>query len=342
MSARRGSVIALDREQILGFRRAAGALDARMARSSETFRQAAWAGLQDSVPRSALLSLHARIAGVQPSDWAAPSLVQVWGPRYTAYVIPAQDRAVFTLGRLPDSRTGRERADAMARRLREHLGEGGRRYDEIGRALGINHNALRYAATTGTVLIHWGGAHRPEVWVVTAPDVDPGDARAELLRRYLHVFGPGTPASFAEWAGVARAGAEAAFAALADTLLAVRTPIADAWILAEDEAAFRRAGDRTAVVRLLPSGDPYFLCHGPERELLVADPQQRAQLWPSRVWPGAVLVDGEIRGTWHRSDTTVIIDAWDGLAKDRYDAVEAEARSLPLPGIERTIQVRWA
>lgn len=333
--------MSLDRAQILGFRRAAGSLDGRMNRSPDAFRRAAWAGLQDSVPRSALLALHARVADVRPSDWEAPSLVQVWGPRYTAYVIPEQDRALFTLGRLPDHRKGRERAQAMAKRLREHLGEGRRRYDEIGHALGINHNALRYAATTGTVLIHWGGAHRPEVWVVAAPDVDPMLARVELLRRYLHVFGPGTPASFAEWAGVTRPEAGTAFAALADSLLAVSSPIGDSWILAGDEASFRRAGDQPAVVRLLPSGDPYFLCQGAERELLVADRQHQAQLWPSRVWPGALLVDGEIRGTWRRSDATVAIDAWDRFPKARREAVEAEARSLPLPGLERAIRVRW-
>ena len=34
---------------------------------------------------------------------ADPALVQVWGPRFSAYVIAAGDRAVFTLGRMPDA-----------------------------------------------------------------------------------------------------------------------------------------------------------------------------------------------------------------------------------------------
>src|SRR3712207_7028715 len=39
----------------------------------------------------------------------------------------------------------------------------------------------------------------PSVWTVPAPEVDPVDARLELARRYLHVFGPGTREGFADW-----------------------------------------------------------------------------------------------------------------------------------------------
>ena len=53
------------------------------------------------MPRAALLSIHARVEGAHPSSWEDPSLVQVWGPRFSTYVVPARDYAVFTLGRLP-------------------------------------------------------------------------------------------------------------------------------------------------------------------------------------------------------------------------------------------------
>ena len=64
--------------------------------SEASLGRAAWAGLQDSMPRAALLSIHARVDGTTPTAWSDPSLVQVWGPRYSAYVIAAADRAVFT------------------------------------------------------------------------------------------------------------------------------------------------------------------------------------------------------------------------------------------------------
>src|SRR6059036_3001001 len=89
----------LTRSQILAFRRHVGALDERLARGSRSLRRAAWAGLQDSMPRAALLSIHARVEGAHPSSWEDPALVQLWGPRFSAYVVPARDRADSSLGR---------------------------------------------------------------------------------------------------------------------------------------------------------------------------------------------------------------------------------------------------
>jgi Winged helix DNA-binding domain len=127
----------LTRSQILAFRRDVGAFDERLPPGSRSLRRAAWAGLQDSMPRAALLSIHARDAG---------------------------------------------------------------------------------AAPTGTVLIRWEGARQPTVWTVPPPEVDPRDARPELARRYLHVFGPATPSAFAKWAGIGRPQAREVFGALARSL----------------------------------------------------------------------------------------------------------------------------
>jgi hypothetical protein len=337
----RTSRLGLTRQQILAFRRRVGALDERMPEGSESLRRAAWAGLQDSMPRAALLSLHARVHGVESSTWEDPSLAQLWGPRYSTYVVPKRDFALFSLGRHPDNPKGRLRAERIAARLHAHL-DGARMTDrEVGRALGMNSNAFRYAATTGTVAIRWEGARAPTVWTVVAPDVDPADACRELARRYLHIFGPTTADSFARWAGISRRAGTTAFASLEGSLLAVRTPLGDEWLLADDEPAIRAAETAPAPARLLPSGDAYFVLDGRERELLVPRPDQRQRLWTPRVWPGALLVEGEIRGTWRRAQHTVRVDAWTRLSSGARDAVEAEARGLPLPGVDRGIEVVW-
>ena len=54
------------------------------------------------MPRAALLSLHARVSGTPPDALDDPSLVQLWGPPYSAYVVAGADRGVFTLGRQPE------------------------------------------------------------------------------------------------------------------------------------------------------------------------------------------------------------------------------------------------
>jgi hypothetical protein len=331
----------LTRPQILAYRRTVGALDERLPRGTRSLRRAAWAGLQDSMPRAALLSIHARVEGTRPSTWEDRSLVQLWGPRFHTYVVPAADLAVFSLGRLPDDSRGRRVAEDTAARLHALL-RGRRMTDrEAGEALGVHHNRFRYAGPTGTVLMRWEGARAPVVWTVPPPDVDPGEARLELARRYLHIFGPTTPAAFAEWAGISPAAGRGAFEALTGSLTAVRTPIGDAWILAGDEETFRTKSGPPAAARLLPSGDAFFLLQGADREQLIPEADRRRALWTSRVWPGAVLVGGEIVGTWRRAGADVSIELWRRLSRTERDAVEAEAASLPLPGVQAPIRVRW-
>jgi hypothetical protein len=336
-----GSRLDLTRAQILAFRRRVGALDERLPRGQRSLRRAAWAGLQDSMPRAALLSIHARVEGTEPSTWEHRSLVQLWGPRFSAYVVPARDRAVFSLGRLPDDAKGQGVARDVAARLHAFLG--GRRLScgEVGRGLGMHPNRLRYAAPTGTVLIRWDGARQPTVWTAPPPEIDSRDALTELARRHLHVFGPSTPGAFARWAGIAPRQGSAAFDALGRTLTPVRTPIGDAWILGRDEPTFRAAAGPPAPARLLPSGDAYFLLQGADRELLVPDADHRRALWTSRVWPGAVLVDGDVVGTWRRAGRTVTVQSWRRLAAAARAAVEAEASSFPLADFRGQIALRW-
>ena len=293
------------------------------------------------MPRAALLSIHARVEGTEPTTWEDPSLVQLWGPRYHAYIVAAQDLAIFSLGRLPDEGRSLRVAEDLAARLHAHLDGESMTYGEAGAALGVDPNALRYAAATGTVVIRWDGARQPTVWTVPRPEVDPRSARLELARRHLHIFGPTTPEAFAEWAGIGPSRGVEAFETLARSLAAVRTPVGDAWILKRDEPTFRAVPGTVAPARLLPSGDAFFLLQGADRELLVPDVERRRSLWTPRVWPGGLLVEGEIVGTWRRSQGVVVIQTWRRLSRATRDAVEAEAASLPLPGIDGRIIVRW-
>src|SRR5262245_4950403 len=159
----------LTRAQILTFRRQVGALDERLPCGTGSLRRAAWAGLQDSMPRAALLSIHARVAGAESSAWEDPSLVQIWGPRFSVFVVAERDRAVFSLGLLPDDANGRRRAEDQADKLKAVLGGERKSLNEAGRALGVHPNSFRYAAATGTVLIRWHGSRPPEVRTVPAP-----------------------------------------------------------------------------------------------------------------------------------------------------------------------------
>lgn len=339
-----GPAIELSRAQVLAFRRRAGVLDHRLPWTADAVGRAAHAGLTDSVPRAALLSLHARLDDVGPDALDDPALVQLWGPRFSVYAVTATDVAVFTLGRLPRGGRGRRRADEMARRLRTVLEPGEpRRYGDVGRDLGVNHNALRYAAPTGCLLVDWDGARQPTIRLVEPPDVDHEGARSELARRFLRVLGPADVDSFRQWASVTAGDARATFAALADELVDVRGPTGVGVLLAADEEAARTSVETDAPdgVRLLPSGDSFWLLHGDRRSLLVEDADRRAELWPSRVWPGAILRDGEVVGTWRRAGHSVTLRPWPRLPDADRRRIAAAATALPLPGLDGPLEVTW-
>jgi hypothetical protein len=333
--------LTVTRAQIVAFRQRTGALDERLPAAPASLGRAAWAGLQDSVPRSALHSLHARVEGTAPDAWEDPSLVQVWGLRYTAYVVPAGDHAPLTLGRLPDDGSTRRKAEEIAARLRVHLE--GRRLDaeEAGRGLGMNANSLRYAAMTGTVLIRWDGARRPTVWTVPRPDVEPVAARIELVRRYLRTSAPAPPR--ASRRGPASRPARRSPPSTRSARHCFRCGRRSATRSSSPPTSrrFRAPAGASAAARLLPSGDVFYLLQGVDRELLVPDPAHRAALWTSRVWPGALLVRGDVAGTWRRSGAVVTVQPWRRLAREQREAVEAEAATLPLPEAHGAVAVRW-
>jgi hypothetical protein len=339
VSAARG--LELSRDQILRFRRHATVLDERLPMSAESLRLAAWAGLQDSMPRAALLSVHARVLDTPADVLDDPALVQVWGPRYSAYAVPAGDIPIFTLSRMPDDTKGQRRAELTADLLESALAGRRMKDREVYKLLAGHPYSLRYATATGRVLIRWEGALAPWIWTVARPEVSVIDARREMARRYLHVFGPTTAAAFAEWAGISARAAIVTFEELQHEVVAVRTPLGDQWLLTSDEDAMRQKHTPSVGARLLPSGDTYFLLWGRDRELLVSDAAQRGELWTTRVWPGAVLLDGEIIGVWRRSNEKVSIALWNKVSPTHIATLESEAATLPLPGLKRQIAVVW-
>lgn len=335
--------LVVTREQVLAYRRRATALDERLPMGGATLRQAAWAGLADSMPRAALQSLHARVKDVRPDAWEHESLVQLWGPRFSVYVVAAVDRPVFTLGRTSDLAERRALGEDLADRLETFLQ--GRRLPvaEAARGIGVGHpSALRYAAPTGRLVVRWDGARQPLLWMEPPPEMDVTEARLDLARRYLHAMGPGTEDGFSAWAGVNSATAAATLKALRPELGPVDTPAGEAWVPTEDEATLRQPAGEPGAARLLPSGDTFFLLQGAERELLVPEPDRRKQLWPSRVWPGAILIDGDVVGVWRRARHVLSAQPWTRLSARQRQAVEAEATALPLPGVDRDIVIHWA
>ncbi|MFC7624954.1 winged helix DNA-binding domain-containing protein [Microlunatus sp. GCM10028923] len=156
--------------------------------------------------------------------------------------------------------------------------------------------------------------------------VEPTEARRELLRRYLHLAGPATPAAFGTWLGLGTAAARAWWDLLADELEPVRLDGLRCWLLAGDLAALPEPAEPE--ISVVPPYDPYL--EVAERKFLVADPARRSQVWRAVRNPGVVLRGGEVIGTWRdrKSGSGRVVTL---------DLFVSPSRSL-LPEIERRLQ----
>jgi hypothetical protein len=157
-------------------------------------------------------------------------------------------------------------------------------------------------------------------------------ARAELVRRFLRTYGPGSHSQLASWAQTSPAHAKALFGAVEDELLVVRLEGAKRWVLAEDEDRLADPPPASGV-RLLHGHDPYVA--QPDRESLVPDQAVRKALFPAVGRPGVVLSDGAIAGLWRARKKGRVLELavdWHGAEVDLGDAPEVLAR---LRGCER-------
>ena len=133
-------------------------------------------------------------------------------------------------------------------------------------------------------------------WVRTRRDLTGDDALAEFARRYFVSHGPASDRDFAWWSSLTLTQARRGIAAVADELEALEIDGVTYW---------HRAGLEPAAtgVAALPGFDEYVLGYQ-------ARGAQLAPEWFERIVPGGngmflptLVVDGEIVGTWKRTET---------------------------------------
>jgi winged helix DNA-binding protein len=344
----------VDLARVLAFRDRATRLDHRLPAGSH--REAAYGGLQDTVPRAALSSLHARMEDVCPTSWEDPDLWQVWF-RGADYVVPRTDLGVFTLGALPRQPERAAALQAVAVAVSEVLDGRPRSAREVGAELPaalaragqdptlVSPLFLRLACVTGRYRIRWD-ARTVTVIPAAVAELEVDEARLELARRFLAWHGPATAAQFARWAGVSRADAAETWARLAPDLIPVGVDGGARHLLARDEEVLARAAPQSGV-RLLPSGDPFLVAD--RGSTGAATPPVPPPTRDDRGAPvtstllnslaGRVLLDGRLRGAWGRNQHRLSIHLWHVGGADR-EQVLAEALRFAGP-IGRPVDLRW-
>ncbi|MFD6682502.1 winged helix DNA-binding domain-containing protein [Micromonospora parva] len=161
--------------------------------------------------------------------------------------------------------------------------------------------------------------------------------RFNLIRAYLRLLGPATPKQVADYLDAPLKDVKARWP---DDVIEVTVGGEVRCLLAADEEALESA-DGTGT-RLLGPYDLFL--QAKDRATLVPDSAHAKQLWPVLGRPGAVLVDGELVGTWRPRKSgrtfTVAVQPWRRLSDATRKAVTGQAerlaayRAVSLSGVE--------
>ncbi len=149
--------------------------------------------------------------------------------------------------------------------------------------------------------------------------------RFDVVRAYLRLLGPATPKHVAEYLDAPLNDVKARWPSDAIEVTVGRET---RWILAADKDRLDSA--RVDQVRLLGPFDLFLQAR--DRPLLVGDAARSKALWPVLGRPGAVLVNGDIAGTWRPRKSgaklTVRVEPWARMSAASRNAIAEQAERL--------------
>lgn len=153
---------------------------------------------------------------------------------------------------------------------------------------------------------------------------------AALVRRFLSAYGPSTMDGFCRWCGCDQKQGRRLWQTAQAEMLEVSHDAGTGWILKQDASELCGSELKGNRLRLLGPHDPYL--DVPDRALIL--PQKKAQ---SRIWklvgsPGAVVVNGRIRGQWNARlqgrKMTFKAQLWTELSDELQAQLHEEAQRL--------------
>ncbi|WP_346764710.1 winged helix DNA-binding domain-containing protein [Rhodococcus sp. HNM0569] len=176
------------------------------------------------------------------------------------------------------------------------------------------------------------GTSPPVLERIAGWDIEPfasgvRDPRFDVIRGYLHFYGPSDPKTVAAYLDAPVRDVKAHWPADAQS---VTVDGERRWMLADDIPLLLDSPETNNSVHLLGPFDPYLQLR--DRGLLVPDAAHAKQLWPTLGRPGAITVDGEIVGVWRPRKAgrtlTVEVTPWTTLRGAARDGVTEQAQRL--------------
>jgi len=287
---------------------------------------------------AAELSIGLRIASItrtniQEALWTEHSLIKTFGPRGTVHLLSAADLPMWTgaLSAITPSPSGfpegvrltPEQTDKVVEAIAVVLKDAELTADELTEALvarvgpwagdlvmpafqgmwprwrqavdtAANRGALCFGPNRGRNVTYTN----PRRWLPGFRPANGQTALADVVRRYLHAYGPATPQQFAQWLAAPRGWATKLFDSLSGQLQQVEVDNTLAWVVTGDTTA---PSISPQGVRLLPYFDVYAVgCH-PREWVFPGQAAERA-LTPSGQagnFP-VLLIAGTVAGVWHQ------------------------------------------
>jgi len=292
------------------------------------------AGTHAQVLSAAELSIALRLPDatrttVQSALWHTRDLVKTFGPRGTVHLLPTAElpRWVAALAAapmrtpsLPDSvRMTCEQTDQVLAAIADAVRDSALTVDELTDAVVAAvgswagdpvmeafqgkwprwRQVLHLAGMRGIVCFGQNRGRRTTYTSPPLPSQEPVDAVPWLLDRYLHAFGPSSPARFANWLSAPDAWARDLFKS-AD-LERVEVDGEELWVARGDTAV---PDEPPRGLRLLPYFDTYAYAVGNDRTRL--NPGKAATRAKGNFQ--VLLVDGVVGGLWHQKRTGRRVD----------------------------------
>lgn len=122
------------------------------------------------------------------------------------------------------------------------------------------------------------------------------DASKELVRKYLHCYGPTTRAAFMNWLGCSPRQAGRLWNGIADEMQLVCVEGKACYMLKDDVESLVSAKECGERLILLGAHDPYL--EQQDREAILENKALHRVVWRTVANPGAVVMGGRIVGVW--------------------------------------------
>jgi hypothetical protein len=322
-------------------------------------------GVHAQVMSCAELALAARVAGVTVADvrealWERRELVKTWAMRGTLHLLPADELALWAGALRTRSHLWRtaawtryfgvtvEEVEALVAAIGDSLDGDGLTREELGIEVG-KHAGPRaqelMSSGWGTLLkpvaMEGGlvfGPNRgrnvafvnPHEWIGPFEPLPTAEAMAEVVRRWLGVYGPGSHEDLARWWGVAPGRVRKLLEGLGDEVVDVSIDGRPGYALADDAKALDGAtAGRSA--RLLAGFDPYVVGFFPRAGLV--EPKHLARVSRTAGWISPVVVaGGEIVGVWkhavRKGVMEITVEPFGKLAARRLRELSTDAERL--------------